>query len=965
MRLDRLFSSFSRPLPVAQDAAAPDPGELARRELFGGPTGQDRAAIRAAVGQTAPRLPAARAPVFEPLAELPKVPPGPVHPDRLPEAQGVLQGWWNQAMELFQGKSSTRELARARKVVEAVRVLEPRYAAMSDAELRAETAGFKAHVQGATRAEAEALAAARAALTAGASDDRASLRRAVHKAEAALYRAEHKVLDAILPEAFAVAREAARRATGMFPYEVQLLGGALLHRGIVAELYTGEGKTLAAVMPAYLGAIAGHGFHIATVNDYLAERDAAEMGEIFGFLGLSVGFAGSNGRQLVRAGERDAKLEPSTRREAYLADITYATASELGFDYLRDNGVREPAERVQRPLYGIIADEVDAVLIDEARVPLIMAQPGPPPNIEALTQARDLVADLSWKTEVEWDQEEHWVALTTSGAEKVAAKLGIDSLYDVENMSRLSAIHDALQAKFLLRRDQDYTVLGDRVVTVGKNGHAMEGRRFTQGLHQAIEAKENVPILADTMTRASITMREYLGLYARRSGMTGTALSASDVFGRVYGLDVVRVPPRKPLIRVDHPDQQFPTEAAKRAAFLDDVARGHATGRPILVGVEWTSTAESLVEDLRARGIDARALTAKNDAEEAEIIANAGRIGAVTVVTPRGGRGVDVKLGGSERSRAVALEATGMPRADAIAQARREVARERGQVLALGGLLVLGYEHLGSRRLDDQLRGRGARQGDPGATMFYSSLADRLFDGVKEVEPLKAGEQPFSPQVARTMTERALDRSEGRIKDELTTSVPYDEVVAEHRRKFYELREDVLTIPDCREVVRGSVEGAIDDALKTIEDVAVAGREDAPISEALARDLYNLLASILPLPEVGPPPEWTTKPPADIRADVANLTEALFARRDQAVGPEINRVLERAALLEALDQAWMQHLDTLTHLRQGIGLRSYAQKDPRQEFRAEAWGLYGRLIDDVARNLTQRLMKNMPYLAGA
>jgi preprotein translocase subunit SecA len=902
---------------------------------------------------------------FEPLEKLPKVPLS-SDVDRLPEAEGVLQGWWSQAVEIFTSRGfGTRELAKARKTVEAVRALEPKFAAMPDAELRGMTGTFRAELRDATRSERAKLTQLESELAKAPWAERTDKRAAVEKARVSLYKAEQKVLDALMPEAFAAAREAARRSTGMFPYEVQVMGGALMGRGNIAEMYTGEGKTLAAVMPAYLGALVGHGFHIATVNDYLAERDASEMGRIFGYLGMSVGVLQANQQQMIRDGKVDAELKPCARKDAYDADLTYSTATELGFDYLRDNGVRDVEQRVQRPLYGVIIDEVDAILVDEARVPMIIAEPGPEPDIENLIRHRDIVNALDWKTDVEWDQEEHWVSLTDSGAEKVTKALGIDTLYTSEHLDKLARTQEALQARFLLRRDQDYTVLGDRVMTIGKNGHAQEGRRYAQGLHQAIEAKEGVAILPDTAMRASVTMRDFLGMYAKRAGMTGTALSASETFSRVYGLDVVRVPQRRKLIRIDHPDQIFKTLNEKVAHFVGHVAKAHQTGRPILIGVEWTRTADALVKLLQDQGIEARVLTAKNDAEEAEIIANAGRKGAVTVVTPRGGRGVDIKLGGSDKTWVTELmQREGLSKADALKKAAVEREKQKAEVTALGGLFVMGFEHCDSRRRDDQLRGRAGRQGDPGGTIFYSSLEDPLYDGMKEVDRVRTAEAAYDEHGARVMTERGLDHSEAAINDELVLSVPFDEVFTLHRTRFYETRDDVLAIQDCRHVVHETVRTAIDDVLAMVEAAIPSGRH-GELEPAIARDLYDMLRDLLPLPEHGPPPDWADKDIAAIRTEISGLTEALFQRRDAAVGAPIAKVLERSALLEAFDAAWIQHLDVLTSLRQGIGLRSYAQKDPRLEFKSEAAELYDELMKDVRERLTRAMMKTMPYFAQA
>ncbi|MBI4815720.1 MAG: hypothetical protein HY791_05670 [Deltaproteobacteria bacterium] len=896
-----------------------------------------------------------------PLTELPPVKLTPAKPDGLPEAEGVLQGLWGRAQDLVSGSTATRETHRARKLTLEVSALAEPMQKLSDAELKAQTQKLKAQIAETVQPQRVALEQAEKALAAAGPEARESARGEVHKARVALYRAEKKVLDQILPEAFATCREATRRAAGMFHYDVQVMGGVLMHNGLVAEMYTGEGKTLAATMPAYLNALAGHGFHVVTVNDYLARRDAMEMSSIYGYLGMSVGVLQSNHTQYVIDPQKAGKLrETSGRRESYDADITYGTASEFGFDYLRDNGVMDTSLKTQRPLYGALLDEIDSLLIDEARIPLIIAEGGGKPDVSVAEKARDLVDTLDWKTDVEWDMEEHWVNLTDAGYEKVQKAFGGENLYEAKNLDSLHEIQNALTARFLMRKDEHYTIIDGEIRTVGLSGHAYAGRRFMAGLHQALELKERVEVKPENITKASITMRDFLGLYGRAGGMTGTAVSAKEVFKQVYGLDVARVPTRKPLIRVDYPDKHFGTVNEKVEAFVADLKKAHETGRPVLIGVEYTSTAERLGEILEERGLPCHVLGAKSDAIEASVIAQAGRVGAITVATTRGGRGVDIKLGGDAKGIAADLVKTKKMAPDkAIELAQKQCAEDRAKVLANGGLMVMSFEHLDSRRRDDQLRGRAGRQGDPGATAFYSSFEDPIYDGMTELEKFKKGEAKFDEKKAPGLIERALDRSENQVNGILSQSLPYDVVTSRHRHQFYQEREDVLTLTDCRPIVLG----AIDDAISRELD-QYGGSKKKLESDAMAKELYTSLSKMLPLPPGDPPPNWTERTLGDIKQDLDTLVNALLSRRDQKVGEEISRVLEREALVTAMDQAWSGYLDAVMALRDGIGFRAYAQKDPKLEFQKEASELYNQTIQEARIIAAEALLTRMPSLPG-
>ena len=897
------------------------------------------------------------------LQELPRVDTSrPV--DQLPEAQGVLQGMWGHFNDFRTGSASTREVNRARKAVSLVKKHSKAYAKMSDQELRGQTQIFKDRIADATVSQRDGLASAEAELKAASPGTRTEKLDEVRKARIALTKAEKKELDRILPEAFATVREAAFRSTGMYHYDVQSMAGVLMHNGLVAEMYTGEGKTLAATLPTYLNALTGHGYHVVTVNDYLSKRDAEEMSTIYRNLGMSVGVLQANNKQFVipphveGESEDAANAAEATRAEAYKADITYGTACEFAFDYLRDNGVRDTKNKVQRPLSGVLLDEVDSLLIDEARTPHIIAGTGDTPEHEALNKFRDLVGRLDWEKDVEWDMDANWVSLTEEGHTKVEKELGTDNLYAADYANELFYLTNALKAQFLFRKDEHYTIIEGEIRTVGHSGHAMMGRRFSHGLHQALEAKESVKIRDENTTSASITMRDYLGMYQRVSGMTGTAVSAKDVFKEVYGLDVARVPTRKDLIRVDHPDRVFKTQGEKLKAFVDDLEEAHKSGRPILVGVEWTNTAEMLGEELKKRGLECNVLGAKTDEEEADIIGLAGKKGAITVATTRGGRGVDIKLGGNAKVWAKHLEESeGLSKADAKAKAATMTAKDKADVLELGGLFVMSFEHLDSRRRDDQLRGRAGRQGAPGATVFYTSMDDALFDGLEPVEDIRKGEKDFDEKKARNLTGSALDRSENQVNDVLTSSLPYDQVTSLHRSRYYDMRDAILATDDCKEIVDTALKDCFDEIFKTFGDekVLLGSKDDA-------RRLYQQLGAVLPLPNSEPPPNWTSMPLIEIRSTIDQLTDKLLARRVGSVGVELEQDIQKQTLIQSLDFAWQNYLESVHDLRQGIGWRAIAQKDPKLEFKIEGAALYDNTVKDLRMLLARDLLKKLPRL---
>ncbi len=961
MKLDRPRPRSGTQTPPARSSSGRTPAAQTRPGAPAAPL--PRSASVHTDGVDAPgrprALPGLKPAGFQPLESLPAISAAPT-PDGLPPpAEGVLQGWWSRVQDMMTGSTASREVNRARKAVADIGRLAPAMAALSDTELAAQTDKLKAELARATAPQREALERAEARLAGTEAEGIEPARLAAVDARRALARAQKKTLDKLLPEAFATARESARRATGMFPYDVQVMAGVLMHHGLVAEMYTGEGKTLAASLPAYLNALAGEGFHVVTVNDYLARRDAEEMGQIYARLGLSVGILQNDGKQLMLRptppGSAPEASRECTRREAYQADITYGTASEFAFDHLRDHQVRSPEQRVQRELWGVLLDEVDSLLLDEARTPHILAGPGPSPDAEKLGYWRDVVNTLDWKTDVEWSVEEGWVQLTESGYAAVEKLSGIGNLYEAEHADSLAMVHNALRARFLMREDEHYTILGGEIRTVGHGGHAMVGRRFTAGLHQALESKHDLEVRPENVTSASITMRDFLSEYAFRSGMTGTALSAKEVFRDVYHLDVARVPTRKPLIRVDHPDKVFATEAHKLEAFLDDLEKTHATGRPVLVGCEWTSTAEALGKAIQARGLPCEVLGAKSDAVEAEIIAGAGRLGSIVVATTRGGRGVDVKLGGDAKRLTAKQAAASGKSPDALrAEVAGQCAEERAQVLALGGLLVMGYEHLDSRRRDDQLRGRGARQGDPGASVFYASLEDPLFDGFEAVEKIRDGKSSYDASRARGLVEAALDRSENKVNDALIQSQPYDNIVDGHRRRFNALRDDLMALSDVRPFALGAIDQVVENVFQEF------GAGTMTLDAAQAQRAYDALREFLPIPPGKPPPKWTSVPVAEVRQDVEKLVGTLLDKRDAAVGEEFARLLERDLLLKSLDEAWSGYLTSVQDLRTGIGYRAYAQKDPKLEFAFEAHHLFQGAMNLARTLFAGDMLKRIP-----
>jgi preprotein translocase subunit SecA len=755
-------------------------------------------------------------------------------------------------------------------------------------------------------------------------------------------------LDALIPEAFALVREASRRVLGLRHFDVQLIGGLALHLGKIAEMRTGEGKTLMATLPAYLNALTGEGVHVVTVNEYLAQRDSDWMAPVFGILGMSVGV-------IKNAQSQEEK------RAAYARDITYGTNNEFGFDYLRDNLAFRLEDRVQRKLSFAIVDEVDSILIDEARTPLIISGPAEE-STELYIKINTLIPRLTRQKEENGpgdyavDEKTKQATLTEEGHEKVESlmdEIGLlregESLYDASNIRLMHHLNAALRAHALYRRDVEYIVRQGEVIIVDEfTGRTMPGRRWSDGLHQAVEAKEGVKVREENQTVASITFQNYFRLYAKLSGMTGTADTEAFEFQQIYGLEVVVIPTHKPMIRKDNSDLVFLSEQDKYQAVLEDIQECVKRGQPVLVGTTSIETSERLAKLLQAAGIPHEVLNAKQHEREAHIVAEAGRPGAVTIATNMAGRGTDIVLGGNPQAQ---IEASGSADEAAVKQIREDWQKRHEQVLGAGGLHIIGTERHESRRIDNQLRGRSGRQGDPGSSRFYLSLEDnlmRIFGDPTRMKSLmtrvgmKAGEAIESGMLTRQI-ERAQRRVEQYNFDARKQLLEYDDVANDQRRVIYQQRSDLMGTEDVSE----AVVGAREDTVAQLVDQYLA--QGAPQENW---DLPELTASIerdfgmrLPIDE------WVK---GDETGDIAllknKIVEALAAAYETkraTVGPEIMRYIEKEVMLRTLDQHWREHLAAMDYMRQGIYLRSYAQKNPKQEYKREAFELFAAMLDRI------------------
>ena len=840
------------------------------------------------------------------------------------------------------GTYSERELKSIYPIVDKIEAMADEYAAMSDAQLQAKTPEFKQRL------------------------------------------ASGETLDDILPEAFATVREAAKRVIGLYPYRVQLIGGVVLHQGRIAEMKTGEGKTLVAVLPSYLNALTGEGVHIVTVNDYLAKRDSEWMGKIHRFLGLSVGLIVHD-------------LNSDERRAAYAADITYGTNNEMGFDYLRDNMAIYASELVQRGHAFVIVDEVDSILIDEARTPLIISGMGEK-STEMYSRTENLVARFRKKVIAETDEKAEedvnedadyivdekakTATLTSRGVKKAEEYFGLENLSDPENSTIAHHINQAIKAHGVMKRDIDYVLKDGEVVIVDEfTGRLMFGRRYSEGLHQAIEAKEHVEVARESKTLATITFQNYFRLYRKLSGMTGTALTEEEEFGTIYNLDIIEIPTNRPIARKDDPDVVYKTEAAKYRAVIRQIKECHEKGQPVLVGTVSIEKNEKLSYLLQREGIKHNLLNAKNHEKEAEIVAQAGKLGAVTVATNMAGRGTDIMLGGNAEYMArndlrkaglsdeLIAEATGYADtddqeildarqmfADALAKHRDEIKDEADKVREAGGLFIIGTERHDSRRIDNQLRGRAGRQGDPGETRFYLSLDDelmRLFGGERVTSLMDRldmdEDMPIDARILSKSIENAQTTVESRNFQARKSVLEYDDVMNKQREIIYGQRKQVLDGLDIKNTVFGFIRSGIENNV-----VIALGEHGKVTAETAAEALKSCEGMYFPRGAVSA----DTLSGLTQEELVDRLTEAsenFYNAKEEALGSPIMRELERVVMLRVVDEYWMDHIDAMTELRQGVRLQAYGNKNPVDEYKRISLDMFEEMIAAIQNDTVRRI----------
>ena len=767
-------------------------------------------------------------------------------------------------MQRLLGNNTERELKKMWPIVHHINDLEPKLTALSDSSLQEKTFEFKRRL------------------------------------------AEGETLDDILPEAFAVVREASRRVLGMRHFDVQLLGGIVLHRGDIAEMRTGEGKTLVATLPVYLNALTGKGVHVVTVNDYLATRDSEEMGQIYKFLGLSVGLIVHD-------------LTYEQRRRAYNSDITYGTNNEFGFDYLRDNMVISKDQMVQRPLNYCIVDEVDSILIDEARTPLIISGPGEKSTDLYYTLAH--IVKTFEKEDYTMDEKQKTIAPTESGVAKVEKMLGIKNMFDNDHLDLNHLVIQALRARFMMHRDKDYVVKDGEIVIVDEfTGRLMFGRRYSDGLHQSIEAKENVKVQGESKTLATITFQNYFRMYDKLAGMTGTAKTEEDEFNKIYKLDVYVIPTNKPAIRKDLPDVIYKTKHAKYRAVVREVKKRHETGQPILVGTTSISQSEIISQLLKKENIVHNVLNAKYHEKEAEIIKDAGQMNMVTIATNMAGRGTDIKLG-------------------------------KG-VAELGGLMIIGTERHESRRIDNQLRGRAGRQGDPGTTQFFLSLEDdlmRIF-GSENISKFmdKLGMDEDEP-ITHSMITRSIEKAQKKVEShnfEIRKYVlEYDDVMNQQREVLYGQRRKVLVAESLRDTILGMVDDIILDGLDRYADEKLYPEEWDFAGLLAQMEQYFVPKGTVTVEEL----ENLSR--IEVQEKLKDIAVALYDEREKEIGAETMRELEKAIMLRVVDSKWMDHLDAMDALKEGINLRAYGQKNPLVEYKFEAYEMFEEMIDSIKRTV--------------
>ena len=825
------------------------------------------------------------------------------------------------------GDPAKRNLARMRKIVKVINGLEPKYEAMSDDELKAQTNVLKERLDTLNKkaeaniARAKLKASAKKSETKAESTDSAKKQSTSVKSEK-LERNETKILSEILPDAFALVREATKRVLGMRHYDVQMIGGIVLHEGNVAEMKTGEGKTLVALLPSFLNALTGRGVHVVTVNDYLAQRDAGWNAPVYHFLGMSVGVIIADASFLYdpeyineeHTDERMQHLKPCTRKQAYQADVTYGTNNEFGFDYLRDNMVNEVDFLRQRELNFAIVDEVDSILIDEARTPLIISAPAGD-NPDSYYQFAKIASHLGPDDYV-LDEKHRSVSLTDAGIEKVQRMLGIDNLYSADNTRLVYHMDQALRAQVVFQRDRDYVVTnsGEVIIVDENTGRLMQGRRYSEGLHQAIEAKESVVVKEESMTLATISFQNFFRLYNKLSGMTGTAFTEAEEFQQIYALDVIQIPPNRPIIRIDKDDLIFRTEAGKLRAIVEEVKKFHEKGQPVLIGSASIVKNELIAKYLDEAGLSYELLNAKNNEREAAIVEKAGQKGAITLATNMAGRGTDIKL--------------------------------TDEVKELGGLVVIGSERHDSRRVDNQLRGRGGRQGDPGITQFFVSCEDdlmRIFQG-NQIGALlnRIGideDTPIQNRSVTKMLEAAQKRIEGFNFDSRKNVVQYDNVINRHRRIVYLMRRRILEGANISDEINRLIKEAVADL--TAESIRVNRNFIKEFQSVFDLDRDLII-------EIG------FKRKEEERAKLATLAvKEAYATKELEFGADVMRKIEREVYLKVLDALWMQHLENMQYLREGIHWRSIGQRDPLVEYRTESQ----KLFEGLQKNLREEVLK--------
>ncbi|CAM3603267.1 preprotein translocase subunit SecA [Paracidovorax anthurii] len=835
----------------------------------------------------------------------------------------------NFLTKLF-GSRNDRLLKQYRKTVARINAMEPDYEKLSDDALRAKTEEFQDRV------------------------------------------AKGEALDSLLPEAFAVVREASKRVMKMRHFDVQLLGGMALHYGKISEMRTGEGKTLTATLPVYLNALSGKGVHVVTVNDYLANRDARWMGRLYNFLGLTVGI---NLPQMPR----------EEKQEAYAADITYGTNNEYGFDYLRDNMVYEARDRVQRGLNFAIVDEVDSILIDEARTPLIIS--GQAEDHTAMYVAMNKVVPVLVRQEGEADprtgegvtkpgdftidEKTHQAFLTEQGhetAERLLAAQGLiaegASLYDPTNITLVHHLYAALRANHLYHRDQHYVVQNGEIVIVDEfTGRLMAGRRWSEGLHQAVEAKEGVEIQAENQTLASITFQNYFRLYGKLAGMTGTADTEAYEFQEIYGLETTVIPPNRPSKRDDQLDRVYKTTREKYEAAIKDIRECHERGQPVLVGTTSIENSEIIDQLLQKEGLPHQVLNAKQHAREADIVAQAGRAGMITIATNMAGRGTDIVLGGNIEKEIAAIEddesLDAAARESQIAALRSQWASDNEKVKALGGLRIIATERHESRRIDNQLRGRSGRQGDPGSSRFYLSLDDslmRIFAGDRVKAIMDRLKMPDGEAIEAGIVTRSIESAQRKVEarnfDVRKQLLEYDDVANDQRKVIYQQRNEILDASDLSGVIAGMRESCLTDVVRQyVPEESVEEQWDLAVLEKVLADEWHIH---LPLKQEVESAQAITD--GEILDKIIAAGHAAFQSKVEQVGQENFHQFERAVLLQNFDSSWRDHLSALDYLRQGIHLRGYAQKQPKQEYKREAFELFRQLIDQVKNEVTRVLM---------